>query len=134
MNNPSPFSPRVIARNEAISANANQCNGFYYLFSIMVFQRGGCVYIMTNKFNKVLYVGVTSNILGRVYDHKNKTYPDSFTARYNCDKLVYYMFYPHIEEAIGVEKAIKGGNRKSKVALVNSINPDWKDLYDYILE
>ena len=100
----------------------------------MVFQRGGCVYIITNKFHKVLYVGVTSDITGRVYDHKNKTYPDSFTARYNCDKLVYYAFYPHIEEAIAVEKAVKGGNRKSKIALVNSINPDWKDLFDDLLK
>jgi len=82
----------------------------------------------------VLYVGVTSDITGRVYDHKNKTYPDSFTARYNCDKLVYYAFYPHIEEAIAVEKAVKGGNRKSKIALVNSINPDWKDLFDDLLK
>ena len=105
---------------------------------IFIFDHGfptsGCVYIMTNKFHKVLYVGVTSNIIGRVYDDKNKTYPDSFTAKYNCNKLVYYMFYPHIEEAIAVEKAVKGGNRKSKMALVNSINPDWKDLYDDLLD
>ena len=100
----------------------------------MIFKRGGCVYILTNKLHKVLYVGVTSEIISRIYDHKSKSYPDSFTARYNCDKLVYYVFYLHIEEAIAVEKAIKGGNRKSKMALVNSINPDWKDLYDDLLE
>ena len=100
----------------------------------MVFKRGGCVYIVTNKLHKVLYVGVTSDIVVRVYDHKNKTYPDSFSAKYNCDKLVYYCFYPHIEEAISVEKAIKGGNRKSKIALVNSINSEWRDLYDDLLD
>ena len=100
----------------------------------MVFQRGGCVYILTNKLHKVLYVGVTSDITARIYEHKNKTYPDSFTAKYNCDKLVFYAFYPHIEEAIAMEKAIKGGNRKSKVALINSINPDWKDLYEDLIE
>jgi len=89
----------------------------------MVFKRGGCVYILTNKLHKVLYVGVTSDMAARIYDHKNKTYPNSFTAKYNCDKLVYYAFYPHIEEAIAVEKA-EGGNRKSKIALVNSVNPE----------
>lgn len=55
---------------------------------------------------------------------------NSFTAKYNCDKLVYYCFYSRIEEAIAAEKAIKGGNRKNKINLVNSINPKWIDLYD----
>ncbi|MDB4926060.1 MAG: catalytic domain protein [Mucilaginibacter sp.] len=72
----------------------------------MIFKRGGCVYIMTNKYNKVLYVGVTSELPGRVWDHKNKTHPYSFTAKYNCDKLVYYIFYPNIEEAISAEKVL----------------------------
>jgi putative endonuclease len=72
----------------------------------MMFQKGGCVYIMTNKLNKVLYVGVSSELSGRVWDHKNKTYPKSFTAKYNCNKLVYYLFYPHIEEAIAVESVV----------------------------
>jgi len=89
---------------------------------------------MTNKRHTVLYVGVTSNVISRVYDHKNKTYPDSFTAKYNCDKLVYYYFYPHIEEAIAVEKLVKGGSRKAKMGLVNSMNPKWEDLYDGLLE
>jgi putative endonuclease len=96
----------------------------------MVFQQGGCVYIMTNKMHTALYVGVSSDITGRVWEHKNKAYPNSFTAKYNCDKLVYYCFYPRIEEAIAVEKTIKGGNRKNKINLVNSMNPQWLDLYD----
>jgi putative endonuclease len=100
----------------------------------MVFQRGGCVYVMTNTRHTVLYVGVTSHLLARIYDHKNKTYPDSFTAKYNCNKLVYYCFYPHIEEAIAIEKAIKGGNRKAKNSLVNSMNQGWIDLYAGLLE
>lgn len=100
----------------------------------MVFQRGGCVYITTNKLHTVLYTGVTSDITGRIWEHKNKVYPNSFTAKYNCDILVYYFFYPHIEEAIAVEKVIKGGNRKSKIQLVNSINPEWMDLYDKLVE
>ena len=99
----------------------------------MVFQRGGCVYIVTNKLHTVLYTGVTSDLIGRIWDHKNKTYPNSFTAKYNCDKLVYYFFYTTIEEAIATEKAIKGGNKKSKIALVNALNPEWKDLYDVLI-
>jgi putative endonuclease len=100
----------------------------------MVFQQGGCVYIMTNKMHTVLYVGVTSDLTGRVWQHKNKFYPKSFTAKYNCDKLVYYFFYTRIEEAIAVEKSIKGGNRKNKINLVNSINPKWLDLYDDLIQ
>lgn len=99
----------------------------------MVFARGGCVYIMTNKLHTVLYTGVTSDITGRVWDHKNKTYPKSFTAKYNCDKLVYYLFYPHIEEAIAAEKAIKGGSRAYKKQLINSLNPEWNDLYEQLI-
>jgi len=100
----------------------------------MVFQRGGCVYITTNKLHTVFYTGVTSDLTGRVWDHKNKTYPNSYTSKYNCDKLVYYFFYTTITEAIATEKAIKGGNRKSKVKLINSINPAWEDLYDKLIE
>jgi putative endonuclease len=104
------------------------------LYCNMVFQRGGCVYIMTNKLHTVLYTGVTSEIISRVWQHKTKFYPDSFTAKYNCNKLVYYCFYPHIEEAIAAEKAIKGGNRRYKKQLVDSINPEWKDLYDDLIK
>jgi putative endonuclease len=103
----------------------------------MVFQRGGCVYITTNKLHTVFYVVVTSDLvgrIGRIWDHKNKTYPNSFTSKYNCDKLVYYFFYPRIEDAIANEKAIKGGSRKNKIKLVNSLNPDWLDLYDKLIE
>jgi len=91
------------------------------------------VYIMTNKLHSVLYVGVTSDLTGRVWDHKNHTYPDSFTAKHKCHKLVYYCFYPRIEDAIANEKTIKGGSRKNKIALVNSRNPEWKGLYDLLL-
>ena len=99
----------------------------------MVFQRGGCVYIMTNMTHSVLYTGVTSDIIGRAWDHKNKTYPKSFTAKYNCNKLVYYEFYPRIEEAIAAEKALKGSNRERKIQLINSMNPKWNDLYDILI-
>jgi putative endonuclease len=79
------------------------------------------------KLHFVLYTGVSSDLPGRVYDHKNKTYPKCFTAKYNCNKLVYYQFYPRIEEAISAEKTLKGCSRKHKQQLVNSMNPEWKD-------
>ncbi len=88
---------------------------------------------MTNKTHSVLYIGVTSNLIARVWEHKNKVYPTSFTAKYNCNKLVYYSFYPRIEEAISAEKALKGSNRKYKQDLVSNFNPEWKDLYDSLL-
>lgn len=100
----------------------------------MAFVKGGCVYIMTNKRHTVLYTGVSSDIVGRVWEHKNHYYPNSFTAKYNCEKLVYYCFYHRIEEAIAAEKAIKGGNRKSKINLINSLNSEWIDLYDKLIE
>lgn len=96
-------------------------------------QRGGCIYIMTNKRHSVLYTGVTSDIIARIWEHKTHIYPNSFTAKYNCEALVYYCFYPHIEEAIAAEKMVKAGNRKSKEELINSINPEWNDLYDGLL-
>jgi putative endonuclease len=95
---------------------------------------GGCVYIMTNKNHTVLYTGVTSDIIGRIWQHKNKVYPKSFTARYNCDKLVYHFFYSRIEEAIANEKAIQAGSRKNKINLINSLNPNWIDLYDDLIK
>ena len=68
-------------------------------------ERGGCIYIITNSFNSVLYIGVTSDLYSRIYDHKNKKYPESFAAKYNCNKLVYYEMFPSVEEAIGRESS-----------------------------
>ena len=96
-------------------------------------QRGGCVYMMTNPNNSTIYTGVTSNLLKRVQEHKTKTYETSFTAKYNCIKLVYYQFFSTIEEAIAEEKRIKGGNRTQKENLINNINPEWNDLYEGLL-
>ncbi len=97
-------------------------------------ERGGCVYITTNKLHTVFYTGVTSDLRGKIWDHKNKTHPNSFTAKYKCDKLVYYYFYSTIVEAISAEKLIKGGSRESKKALIQEMNPDWIDLYDDIIK
>ncbi len=88
----------------------------------------GFVYILTNKNNSVLYTGVTSNLSGRIKQHKLRKHPDSFTAQYNCNKLVYFEIYDTIGEAIVREKIIKGGSRKKKLDLINSTNPGWSDL------
>ncbi len=100
----------------------------------MVFQRGGCVYIMTNKLHTVLYVGVTSDIISRTWEHKNNVNPGSFTVRYKCNKLVYYFSYTHIEAAIAAEKLIKANSREYKKQLVHSMNPEWRDLYDELIK
>ena len=99
----------------------------------MVFERGGCIYIMANKTHSVLYVGVTSDLLTRVWQHKNKVHSKSFTAKYNCIHLVYYCAYSTIVEAIAAEKLLKGGSRQAKINLINSLNPTWIDLYDGLL-
>ncbi|MDN5217373.1 GIY-YIG nuclease family protein [Fulvivirgaceae bacterium BMA12] len=95
-------------------------------------EKGGAVYILTNKNNTTLYIGVTSNLLGRIIEHKEKLYPKSFTARYNLNKLVYFETFYDIEEAIAREKQLKGGSRKKKVHLIRQFNPEWKDLFSTI--
>ena len=87
-----------------------------------------CVYIMTNTHNTVLYTGVSNNLARRVYEHKNGL-GGIFTKKYNIDKLVYYEVGDNIHSAIAREKQIKGGSRKKKIDLINSLNPEWKDLY-----
>ena len=93
---------------------------------------GGYVYIMCSLNNSTLYVGVTSNLPSRVYQHKTNMYPKSFTAKYNCKKLVYYNWFDTIMEAIVEEKRIKGGSRKKKEILINNMNPEWNDLYERV--
>jgi len=103
----------------------------FYLYHM---EKGGAVYIMTNKTHSTLYVGVTSDLYTRVYQHKTNFYSKSFTSKYNCHKLVYFEAFHSIEEAISREKQIKGGSGKKKIDLVKSINADWKDLFDDIKE
>ncbi len=93
---------------------------------------GGCVYIMVNLRHTVFYTGVTSDLVARISEHKNKIYPNSFTCRYNITKLVYYESFYSIEEAIEREKQIKKYSRFKKVRLVISQNPEWRDLYEEI--
>ena len=85
------------------------------------------VYILTNKTNKVMYVGITNNLERRLYEHKNELV-DGFTKRYNINKLVYYEAYDRSKEAILREKRLKGLFRKKKDELVESMNPLWEDL------
>lgn len=86
------------------------------------------VYIATNKLNKVLYTGVTNSLLNREHQHKNKENKDSFTAKYNVNKIVYYEVYSYVYDALNREKQIKAGSRKKKLELIKKINPAWKDL------
>jgi putative endonuclease len=97
-------------------------------------EKGGCVYIITNKNQTTLYIGVTSDLITRIYEHKNKIYQNSFSYRYNLEILLYYETYSSIDEAIAREKQLKSGSRKQKEELINKINPEWKDLYKNILE
>ncbi len=97
-------------------------------------ERGGFVYITTTKKNTVLYTGSTSDLKVRVYQHKIKESPNSFTAKYNVDKLVYYEYFHFIEEAIFREKQIKSWKRVKKDKLISNFNPEWKELFNDIEE
>lgn len=92
----------------------------------------GFIYIITNKNNTTLYVGVTSNLSERILAHIEKRYEGSFSARYNLNKLVYYEQFLLIGDAIGREKRIKAGSRTKKIALITGLNPEWLDLYEDI--
>jgi putative endonuclease len=87
------------------------------------------VYILTNNYHTVFYVGMTSELQARIYQHKEKVVP-GFTKRYNVDKLVYYEEIADSLSAIKREKQIKGGPRQKKIDLINSLNPEWRDLYN----
>lgn len=84
---------------------------------------------MTNKNHSVLYTGFTGDLKKRVYQHKEK-HGNGFTKKYNISKLVYYQTAQDARAAISREKQIKGGSRSKKIALINSMNPEWEDLYD----
>jgi putative endonuclease len=89
----------------------------------------GYIYILTNQGNSVLYIGVTTNLLKRVYQHKRK-YLRGFTERYNLNKLVHYEIFIDIANARDRERKIKGWKREKKIDLINTMNPNYKDLYD----
>ena len=91
--------------------------------------REPAVYIMANKRNGTLYVGVTSDLARRAWQHREGTI-DGFTRRYGCKHLIWYERYDRIDEAIAREKQIKGGSRARKLALIEAMNPTWRDLYE----
>ncbi len=90
------------------------------------------VYILTNRHHTVLYTGVTSDLVNRVWQHKNK-HIKGFTYRYNVNKLVYYEGPGDPIHAIEREKQIKAGSRQKKIDLINDFNPEWRDLYEDII-
>ena len=93
-------------------------------------KKGGYIYILTNKNNSVLYIGVTSDLTKRLRQHRTSQFKNSFTSRYNVTKLVYFEEFLTIEDAIHREKQLKGGSRKKKIQLVEKFNQGWKDLND----
>ena len=91
------------------------------------------VYILTNRHKTVLYVGVTNDLVRRVYEHKIHLDKKSFTAQYNVENLVFYEATSNVESAISREKQIKSWNRSRKNQLITAANPGWNDLYPTIL-
>lgn len=94
----------------------------------------GFIYIITNKNNTTLYVGVISNLKRRIQQHKQKVYPRSFSARYNLNKLVYYEAFQMIGDAIAREKQLKAGSRAKKIALIVTNNPNWEDVTEPMIQ
>ena len=84
---------------------------------------------MSNKDDNVLYIGVTNDLIRRVYEHKNKLIA-GFTKKYNVTKLVYFEEFSEVEDAINREKQLKGGSRQKKIELIESVNNKWRDLYN----
>lgn len=93
--------------------------------------KGGYVYIISNKNRTVLYTGVTSNLQSRIYQHKSGE-GSIFTKKYNCVDLLYYEIFEDIVSAITREKQIKKWKREYKENVINSLNPEWKDLFEEI--
>lgn len=90
------------------------------------------IYILTNKSNKVVYIGVTNNLVRRIFEHKNKLI-EGFTKKYNLTKLVYYEVTNDVESAIKREKQLKNWHRDWKMNLITYFNPEWKDLSKDVL-
>lgn len=91
------------------------------------------VYIMTNQRNGTLYTGVTSDLVKRVWQHREGVMPDGFTSRHGCSMLVYYELADEMIAAIAREKQLKAGSRKKKLALIEGMNPQWKDLWEEVV-
>ncbi|WP_341793364.1 MULTISPECIES: GIY-YIG nuclease family protein [unclassified Rickettsia] len=90
------------------------------------------VYIIANKRNGTLYTGVTSNLIKRIYEHKNGLL-EGFSKKYNCKILVFYELHDSMESAITREKQIKAGSRKRKMEFIEQLNSEWRDLYEEVI-
>ncbi|MFM6976175.1 MAG: GIY-YIG nuclease family protein [Sphingobacteriaceae bacterium] len=94
--------------------------------------RGGCIYILTNEIKSTLYIGVTSDLRSRIYEHRTHRYPKSFSAKYCLYFCIYYEQFTSIEEAINREKELKKWRREKKEHLINLANPEWRDYWPEI--
>jgi len=119
-------SPSADGRGNLIRQLAEKRNGIWYNEAV---SKQYYVYIVTNMGNTVLYTGVTNDLKRRAYEHKEKLV-EGFTRKYGITKLVYYGVFEDIENAILREKQLKAGSRRKKVELINSMNGEWRDLYD----
>ena len=90
-------------------------------------QKQPCVYMVSNQTRGTLYIGVTSNLPARVWQHQNHVV-DGFSSRYKLDRLVWFELHDDMLSAIGREKQLKASNRKKKMQLIETLNPDWRDL------
>lgn len=93
-------------------------------------QQIGYFYILTNAHHIVLYCGATNDLYRRMQEHRNGTYSNSFSLRYNLNKLVYFECFSLVADAFQREKQVKAGSRKKKIILIESLNPGWNDLFD----
>jgi putative endonuclease len=119
------FNVKNLAKSCAFSLGGMNAD-----FEFNCMYKRGHVYILTNEHHTVLYTGVTGNLVQRVYQHLHPNENDGhFTARYNLCKLVYFAEYPRMLQAISEEKRIKAGSRAAKIRLIESINPQWEDLW-----
>lgn len=98
-----------------------------------MYGKSSFIYILTNKKDGVLYIGVTSSLIRRIGQHKAKEV-EGFTKQYHVDKLIYYEIFDYIGTAITREKQLKKWKREWKIKLIEKFNPEWKDLYDDILK
>ena len=92
----------------------------------------GYFYIMTNGYNTVLYCGASTDLYKRIQEHKNGVFKNSFTLKYNINKLVYFKSFTIAGDAFEREKQVKAGSRKKKIDLITAMNPDWKDLSELL--
>ena len=96
--------------------------------------KGGATYIITNQHHTVLYIGSTSDLKQRIHRHRVGYYPQAFSLKYSVYKLVYHEGFPTIKEAINREYQLKAGPRKKKIELINTMNPQWRDLYEQLVK